>query len=159
MSCHCKALFLSSGRQCDWSQPLLWLWAQSNALNTDSVRRVKQNNNYSLITQPLAVEACWFAQTGCDVTGSVQRPHFQSNKGCKQLLFSCFVLSCLYILPSSPLSLSLLRIVISLPLSQERLKPTFTHSLSCITAGARQLIAQKACIRRDMPWQLRCSGQ
>jgi hypothetical protein len=57
---------------------------------------------------------------------------FSVKQGCKQFLFSSFVFSCLYFLPSSPLSLSPLRIVISLPLSQERLRPTFIQSLSFI---------------------------
>jgi len=80
----------------------------------------------------MAVETCWFVQTGI-----VHLPHFRSNKGGKQLLFSCFVLSCLYFLPSSPLFLSLLRIVISLPLSQERPRPTFIHGLSIIAAPSK----------------------
>jgi len=82
----------------------------------------------------MAVEVCWFVQTGCDVTVIIHLPYFRSNKGQKQLLFSCFVLSCLYFLSSSPLFLSLLRSVISLLLSQERLRPTFIHSLSAIAA-------------------------
>jgi hypothetical protein len=61
----------------------------------------------------------------CDHTNGQTVPVF---------LFCPFLSFCLYFLPSSPFSLSLLRIVISLPLSQERLRPNFIHSLSFIAA-------------------------
>jgi len=117
-----------------WLQPLLWLWVQSNALNVDSDGRVKHNNNFSLITQSWQLRpvgsyrlvVMWLELCTCHIFGQ--------TKGGKQLLFSCFVLSCLYFLSSSPLYLSLFRIVISLFLSQERLRPTFIHSFSASAA-------------------------
>lgn len=132
---------------------------QSNALNIASVRRVKQNNNYSLITQSLAVEACCFVQTGCDVTGIVQLPHFRSNKGANNFCF--LLLSFLVFIFFPVLPYPCPPFVLSFP------SPSHRNDLGLLLYTvfllsphrARQLIAQKTCIRRDISWQLRCSGQ
>ena len=128
--------------------------AQSNALNTDSVRRAKHNNIRSLSTQswqlrPVGsyrLELCT-----CHIFGQTKG----ENNYCFLVLsflvfisfpvlpypYPCFVSS--FLSPSHRNDLGLLLYTVFL-LSPHR---------------ARQLIAQKAGIRRDIPWQLRCSGQ
>ena len=143
-----------------WLQPLLWLWVQSDAVNVDSARRVKHNNNCSLITRSWQLRpvgsyrlvVMWLELCTCHIFG-------QTKRG-KQLLLSCFVLSCLYFLSSSPPYPYPCFVLSFLSSSHRNDLGLLLYTVFLLSPHrSRQLIAQRACIRRDIPWQLRCSGQ